>query len=497
MVVAVWALILCSRYSVAADAVFEKAFNGHTATMLLIDPANGDIVRANPAASRFYGFSRETLQSMSIQQINQLSSTQVAEEIALAKQEGRNFFIFRHQLADGDIRTVEVHSIPITMNDRKLLFSIIQDISEKRKAADALWHYQSQLEDMVEEKTQEIERRHQLERYGMIGAVVVLIILSVSLAYLLSHHRRMQRRAMEAERRQREIIWGTNVGTWEWNVQTGQTWFNERWAEIVGYRLEELEPISIQTWLDLCHPGDLEHSGALLEQVFTGESDYYECEARMRHKSGEWVWVLDRGKVVEWTQDGKPLRMSGTHQDITEQALARERIQYLANHDPLTGLPGLRLLKELMPQAFSQAKRTGEYVAVLFVDLDGFKVVNDSYGHEAGDAVLKEVAARLQGCLRESDTVARIGGDEFLIILSGLQIRSDATTLSRKVIDAVSEGYNYQGAPLSIGASVGIALFPEHGEEVDAVIRHADQAMYVAKRNGKGRCEVAGQQTYA
>lgn len=134
----------------------------------------------------------------------------------------------------------------------------------------------------------------------------------------------------EAERKQREVIWGTNVGTWEWNVQTGEAAFNERWAEIVGYTLDELSPVSIETWARLCHPGDLEASRLLLEKHFAGEAEYYDCEARMRHRNGHWIWVQDRGKVVEWTEDGKPLRMSGTHADITQRKEAeaeRERVR--------------------------------------------------------------------------------------------------------------------------------------------------------------------------
>ncbi len=134
----------------------------------------------------------------------------------------------------------------------------------------------------------------------------------------------------ESEQKLREIIWGTNVGTWEWDVQTGKTAFNERWAEICGYRLGELEPISIETWLSLLHPDDVERSGRALEKVFSRDAEFYECEARMRHKNGGWVWVLDRGKVVEWGEDGRPLRMSGTHTDITVTHEQRERLARLS-----------------------------------------------------------------------------------------------------------------------------------------------------------------------
>lgn len=120
---------------------------------------------------------------------------------------------------------------------------------------------------------------------------------------------------------------GANAGMWDWNVQTGETVFNERWAEIVGYSLQELEPISIQTWVDLCHPDDLKLSDTLLQKHFAGEAEFYECEVRMRHKDGSWVWVVDRGKVMEWDAEGKPLRMFGTHLNITERKLSEEEIR--------------------------------------------------------------------------------------------------------------------------------------------------------------------------
>lgn len=132
------------------------------------------------------------------------------------------------------------------------------------------------------------------------------------------------------QQRLSDIIEGTRIGTWEWNVQTGETAFNERWAEIVGYTLDELHPISIQTWLDLAHPDDLKASERYLQACFNKEAEYYDIEARMRHKDGHWVWVHDRGKVVSWTEDGQPLTMSGTHADITEKKLAEQSIEEYA-----------------------------------------------------------------------------------------------------------------------------------------------------------------------
>lgn len=460
--------------------------------MLLIDPASGAILDANPAAADFYGFPRTALRNMKIQEINQLSADQVKAEMALAREEGRNYFIFRHKISAGDIKTVEVRSIPIEHQNLTVLFSIITDISKEREAQDALWHYQTRLEQMVAAKTDEIEAFHQRNTQVLTVVVVVMAFLSVLLISLLYGRHRLLSRAIEAEKHLSEIIWGTSVGTWQWNVQTGETVFNERWARIVGYTLEELEPVNIETWTSLCHPEDLERSGELLDQVFTGQLDHYECEARMRHKDGHWVWVWDRGNVVEWDKEGKPLRMSGTHMEVTENVEAREKIKYLANHDHLTGLCSLRLAQAILHKVFSLAKRENQQAAVLFLDLDGFKEINDTLGHPIGDELLKKVAERLLQDVRASDTVARIGGDEFLVILSGMQSKDDAIEVAQKIIESFNDEFLLEQHRLKVTASIGIAIYPFDGADPDELIRKADQAMYAAKNSGKNAFALAG-----
>ena len=151
----------------------------------------------------------------------------------------------------------------------------------------------------------------------------------------ISEFKQQQAKLQREQQRLADIIQGTNIGTWEWNVQTGQTKFNERWANMLGYQLAELQPVSIETWIKLAHPDDLAESGKLLQAHFNGESTFYDCKARMKHKDGHWIWVHDRGRVVRWTEDGKPLMMYGTHADITDERLLAEELssqrQFLDN----------------------------------------------------------------------------------------------------------------------------------------------------------------------
>lgn len=418
-------------------------------------------------------------------------------------------------------------------------------------------------------------------------------------------------RVRQDHHRLENVINGTRAGTWYWNVQTGEIVFNERWAEILGYTLDELAPVSIDTWLSLAHPDDLKISAKLLDNHFAGHIDYYECEARMKHKQGHWVWVLGRGKVAKWTEDGEPLEMYGTHQDITDQkhdeeqlALAasvykqvhegilitnnqgrivdvndaftritgyskheaigqspsllksgrhdddfysnlwrslqengfwsgevwnkrkngdvypelitisavstpsggnehfvalfsditsikehEHQLKRIAHYDTLTGLPNRLLFGDRLRLAMSQAKRHERPLALLFLDLDGFKEVNDSYGHDVGDRLLVTLADRMSRLLREEDTLARLGGDEFISILPDIHDRMGVTPILERLLTAIAEPITVGKLELKVSASIGVALYPDHDDvDADQLIRQADQAMYHAKLAGKNRC---------
>ena len=180
-------------------------------------------------------------------------------------------------------------------------------------------------------------------------------LVRMEIATDITERKRAEENLSQERERLAGIIRGTNAGTWEWNVQTGETILNERWAEIIGYTLDELSPVSIETWMKFTHPDDLKTSDELLRKHFSGELDYYECEARMRHKSGEWVWVLDRGRVTTWTDDGKPLMMMGTHQDITARkraeailAESERRLHTLFQYTPSMAVQGYNSRREVI-----------------------------------------------------------------------------------------------------------------------------------------------------
>ncbi|MBN2040319.1 MAG: PAS domain S-box protein [Spirochaetes bacterium] len=296
-----------------------------------------------------------------------------------------------------------------------------------------------------------------------------------------------------AEKRQRlaYILEGTNVGTWEWNYQTGELKINDRWAEIIGYTIEELEPIDERMPSKFMHPDDYNKSKELFRKHFRKETPYYEFELRMRHKNGNWIWVFDRGKVVKWTDAGEPQLICGTHQDINLRKIAEEKIVHMATHDTLTGLPAVNLVNDRLSVAISMARRHKSLVAVMFIDLDGFKEVNDTLGHNAGDFVLQQTAKRLQDSVRETDTVARFGGDEFLIVAAELNFPQDAELIAKKAIKHITEPISFEGHTVNLSASIGIAFHSDEYADMEELIKLADEAMYAVKKTGKNNYSFA------
>jgi len=312
-------------------------------------------------------------------------------------------------------------------------------------------------------------------------------LLTDAMAQMLQTIRKTQDALHKEHQSLEHIVEGTRAGTWSWNIPTGAAVFNERWAEMLGYRLEELEPVSIDTWRSLVHPDDLVKSEKLIEKHFSGENDYYECEVRVRHKAGHWIWVQNRGRVASWGDDGQPLEMFGTHLEITKIKEYQEQLRHIAHYDMLTGLPNRVLLFDRLGQALERAKGGRHDLAVFFIDLDGFKEVNDQHGHDAGDFLLVEIASRLASVMRTEDTLARLGGDEFVAVLPGVRDRAQLKPILNRILQKMNDPVVMDnGTTLKVSASIGVTLFAGDGEVgVNQLVTQADQAMYQAKMKGK------------
>ncbi len=272
---------------------------------------------------------------------------------------------------------------------------------------------------------------------------------------------------------------------------------NERWAEILGYQLSDIE-LSVKQWEDFIHPDDREMAWQSIQDNIEGRSATHILEYRMRSKNGEYKWILDQAQVVSRDVNNKATRMCGTHTDITERKNMEVRVQNFAFYDTLTQLPNRRLLGDRLANAISSSKRSGYFGAVMFIDLDNFKPINDTHGHQTGDLLLIEVANRLKGCIREVDTVARLGGDEFVVILSGLSLDKAESVLetklvAQKILETLSKpylltvthaGHKDKAIAHNCTASIGAVVFvKDHTSQVD-LIKWADAAMYKAKDGG-------------
>lgn len=604
----------------APEPAFRDVFEAHGAVMLLIAPQSGQIVDANPAAAAFYGYSREALRAMRIDQINTFTPEQIAEERRLAASHGRNYFIFRHRMADASLKTVEVHSQPFHFGDRLLLLSIINDVTPGRLSNQGLWHYQSLLEAQVVEQMQEAGAARQRAEMLLVVGLLLQAGVIVVLAFNIRRRKRLER-AHETltqavtEERQRlvDILWGTGAGTWEWSCDSGAMRVNSQWASLVGRAPEAVAALTESQFRDFIHPDDLARYLAARRRHLDGESPVYECDLRVRSGKDDWIWVMDRGRVVARDAHGHPLRMAGTwleitgkkhyedklrlaasvfthareaimitgvdgtivevndafcritgfdrddvlgrtpkvlssgrhdedfytvmwqalsekghwqgevwnrrkngelyaemltisavsdehgnapyyvalFSDITDQKRHQHELEQYAHYDMLTGLPNRLLLSDRLHQAMAVALRRGHRLAVAYLDLDGFKAINDTHGHAAGDEVLTLLSARFRQVLREGDTIARLGGDEFVALLVDPGEQSAVRAILQRLLDAAASPLEWKEHQLQVSASVGVVYFPQSTPvDPDTLIQLADEAMYQAKLAGKNRYHI-------
>ena len=290
----------------------------------------------------------------------------------------------------------------------------------------------------------------------------------------------------ESEQRLQLALLGGDLALWDWRVQDGLLTVNQRWLAMLGLDPHG-EPPTIELWTNRVHPADRIKLDRIVEHVVLHpEGRDFEIELRARHSNGTYIWILDKGAVVERAADGTPLRVSGTHLDITARKEADRKMHRLAYHDALTGLPNRRLLLDRLALALTAAQRATHMGALLFIDLDNFKQINDARGHLVGDMLLQQVARRLTSCVAPDHMLARLGGDEFVVLAGAMHGDIDtskhgALRLAENMHKALAAPFTVGDVKYRIGGSIGVTLFPKPGDEVGDLIREADTAMYCAK----------------
>lgn len=588
---------------------FQQVFDHQKIVMLMIDPKTGQILEANPAAAKFYGYSQSQLEEMTTQQINELTPQQIAEEKALSVTEGRDFFIFRHKLANGENRTVEVHSQPYSVEGKTLLLWMIQDFSSRKDLEKGLLGYQKSLEKTVELQKQQIKQEKQRQIHLLWLGLLLQMLLIGYLVYDLFRRKRLQKalkRSQEGLQEARLQLEATmdaipdlffeldetgrilvvhtseteklyippdeflgkryqdvlppNVVTvcteafdevretghsrgkqYEIDLPEGKHYFelsvssklssdghrhfialarditerikaqqhlkltanvfnyaregititdvdgnvidvNKGFTEITGYKRQDilgknprimksnLQPASFykEMWQDIEQKG------------------YWSGEMWNRHKDGH-IYAEDISISCIYDDQGKVINYLGIFSDITAIKENQKRLEHMAHFDVLTQLPNRLLLSDRLQQALIHSERNWTTLAVLFVDLDGFKEVNDLYGHDIGDQLLVKVSEKMHAALRAEDTLARMGGDEFVAVLSDLDSPQACEPVLERFLSAVSEPILIDDNLVQVSASIGVAIYPDDLADADMLIRHADQAMYLAKQEGKNR----------
>ena len=290
----------------------------------------------------------------------------------------------------------------------------------------------------------------------------------------------------ESEARYIVTARGSNDGLWDWDLRTDTLHCSERWCSIVGIEHPD-EPESSAVWFERVHPDDILEVRTALDAHLLGEAEHFECEARMRDGAGDYRWTHCRGLALR-NEQGEPLRIAGSLADVTDRRLAEERLLHDAMHDALTGLPNRTLFVEQLRQMIKRRQRYGpRHFAVLYLDLDRFKVINDSLGHGVGDELLIAVAHRLVACLRETDTIARLGGDEYGILLEDLVHEDEALQIAERLQQSLRTPCELSSHSVVVTASIGVVLGPDHYELPSDLLRDADIAMYRAKELGHAR----------
>jgi len=292
-----------------------------------------------------------------------------------------------------------------------------------------------------------------------------------------------------SEQRYETLLRGASDGFWEWELESNEMRFCDRWKSLLG--CEELELTSRpDEWFNRVHPDDIERVQSEIMSHLLSLTPQFQSEHRIRREDGSYRWMLSRGLAV-MDSNRQVYRMTGSVTDVTDQKAAEQQLLHNAFHDPLTALPNRVLFTDRLRRVLDEVKSgDGASFAVLFLDLDRFKVVNDSLGHQIGDQLLVAAARRLEACLRPGDMVARLGGDEFAIIVDRVKHSSDAVQAAERIREHLAAPFNLSGHEVFISASIGISLNQIASEEPEDILRNADTAMYRAKEHGRGSFEL-------
>lgn len=415
--------------------LFQSIFEQASDAIYIIDPKTSNIVGVNQAGCDDVGMKRDEVLNHSVLSLQDdvVDLKHWQQILPAIKEAGTYVFSGRHLRKDGSSFPVEVHSNFFSHSGEELLVSIARDIS-KRVALE-----------------QQLQKREPQLNY-------VLEIAS--------------------------------DGLWDWNVQTDEVFFSPQLKRMLGYGPHEMKP-HLDQWVNNVHPDDLVNVQTCLANHISGEARRYEAKYRLRKRNGDYLWVHDHGAICKRDEKGKPLRAVGMVHDITKEQELKQRLEWLAAYDDLTGLLNRRAGYEQFQKHIDYAKREQHSLSVVIFDVDNFKEVNDRCGHLIGDGILKEIAQRLLAGLRSFDVLLRWGGEEFLLLMPKTT-KEEAFIICERLREMIAQWDNRcTTCCTNITISCGLSSYAENGDTIELLVQAADEAMLSAKGQGRNRTLIA------
>lgn len=310
-----------------------------------------------------------------------------------------------------------------------------------------------------------------------------LMVMEEELIHQYDELERHRNELIISNQRYELAVEGSNDGIWDWDLQTGVYFFSIKWKKDLGYDKDELED-TLETWKTLLHREDLQRTLDKIEAYLTSKEAIYEDTYRIRCKDGQYRWILSRGKGV-CDSHGNPIRVAGSHTDITEQINLQDRLHSLAYYDSLTQLPNRTMLQEEVNKQIKQAEERKIKLAFIYLDIDNFKHINDTMGHAVGDKLILHIADMLSYQIKSPNLVARLSGDEFAVVLVNVENINDVILEINGIFKCLRRPWILEKQEFYISASMGVAVYPEHGTDLATLMQNADTAMFHMKENGK------------
>jgi diguanylate cyclase (GGDEF)-like protein/PAS domain S-box-containing protein len=411
-----------------AEEPYQTLFQGSPVPTFICDTRKWRFLEVNEAAARAYGYTRDELLKMTLPELGFPEDAERLTEalMGLGPTSG-GMGAWRHRKKDGAAIEAEMVSSRMQFARQQARVVIAMDITRRKHTHEVMWR--------------------DLERYGLASRA-------------------------------------TGDAMLDWDLVTDQLWRSEDYERLLG-RSDSEVGTNVAAWFEHIHPDDRARVQEQLLALIKSAGNQWSDEFRLLRTDQKVVHVFARGYISR-AEDGSARRMNGVLQDITERKEQEERTRFLADHDELTELPNRSLFRQALNKALQRAERSGKMLSILFFDLDRFKNINDSLGHDAGDEVLRAVAERLTACVRKIDMVARFGGDEFAVLTEGLTAEDQASTVARKILETLSKPMILAGRQYRPAASIGISTYPTDGRDVQSLLKNADIAMYRAKEEGRG-----------